>query len=250
MIIRVLTYNVHKCIGGLDRKYRPERIVEVIEHHDPHIILLQEVDNNAARSSYHKQVDYLAEHLGLPHRVWAPNVFLRRGGEYGNAIISRFPILESQNINLTIGRRKRRSVLHGKVRVRVGGGVRTIHVYNMHLGLAESERKKQLDLFCQSDPFHRLPQRSPIIVGGDMNDVWGSLGPLYFYPRGFHGRNPVIKTFPSWAPARALDAIYARGDVKIQSIKPSRKRTARFASDHLPLIATLELLPRPKTQKI
>ena len=50
MLLRVLTYNIHKCIGALDGRYRPERIAEVVRHHDPDIVFLQEVDQGARRS--------------------------------------------------------------------------------------------------------------------------------------------------------------------------------------------------------
>ncbi|MGE3181508.1 MAG: endonuclease/exonuclease/phosphatase family protein, partial [Phycisphaerae bacterium] len=46
MHLKLLTYNIHKAIG-VDRQFSPERIVEIIEHYDPDICLLQEVDRGA-----------------------------------------------------------------------------------------------------------------------------------------------------------------------------------------------------------
>ncbi len=43
MKIRLVIYNIHKCIGGIDRRYDLPRIVEVINHYRPDIVLLQEV---------------------------------------------------------------------------------------------------------------------------------------------------------------------------------------------------------------
>lgn len=244
MKLRVLTYNIHKCIGGIDRRYRPERVCETIAHYEPDLVLMQEVDNAAKRSKEHRQVDVLGDMLGFRHRTWFPNHKLRNGGEYGNAILSRFPLTETQNIDLTLGRRKRRSVLHARYRVRVGARgkhTRTVHVYNLHLGLSGAERKKQLRIFLDSDPFARLHKRTPIIVAGDFNDVWGTLGKKLLAPAGFTGMSKPLRTFPAYAPVRALDSIYVRGDVTLTKVQRARVKSARAASDHLPLVADLEI---------
>ena len=91
MQLRLLTYNIHKCIGGVDRKYLPERIYETIAHYQPDIVLLQEVDDGVARSKNHCQIDWLGDALDFPHRLFQANVKVQRGS-YGNAILSRFPI--------------------------------------------------------------------------------------------------------------------------------------------------------------
>lgn len=242
MRARLLTYNIHKGIGGLDRRYRPERVRDTIAHYAPDIVCLQEVDAGAARSNGHRQVDLLGDMIGLRHRTWFPNVELRSGGAYGNAILSRFHLTQTENIDVTIGWRKRRSILHARYRVRIPGRrrTRTLHVFNMHLGLSQGERKRQLRLFLESHPFAGLHQRTPIIIAGDFNDVFGTLGRL-LQPEGFRSTGTRINTFPAYAPARALDSIYVRGDVEIRRLYRSQLQLARAASDHLPLIAELEL---------
>jgi endonuclease/exonuclease/phosphatase family metal-dependent hydrolase len=243
--IRVLTYNIHKCIGGVDRRYDPERIRGTIAHYEPDVVCLQEVDAKARRSNADHQVDLLGDLLGLRHRTWFPNVKVRGGGEYGNAILSRFPLTETTNIDLTIPPKKRRSVLHARYRIRLEGRrgkhTRTVHVYNMHLGLSGIERKAQLRLFLESHPFVGLHKKTPVIVCGDLNDVWGTLGPKLFAPAGFRGVDKPLSTFPAYAPVRALDGIYVRGDVDITHHQRGRIDLARRASDHLPLIADLEI---------
>ena len=242
MKINVLSYNIHKCIGGLDRKYRPERISRVIAHYEPDVVLLQEVDSGARRSRKDSQVDLLGESLGYRHRAWYSNVRIRGGGVYGNAILSRFPFHQTRNIDLTMPLRKRRSVLHASLRVPGDkGGERTLHMYNLHLGLSGRERGRQLVRFLGSHPFSRLHHRTPVVVGGDFNDVWGTLGERYLAPAGFSGPGRPARTFPSWAPMRALDAIYVRGDAKISTLHPSHLKDARAASDHLPLFAVIEI---------
>jgi endonuclease/exonuclease/phosphatase family metal-dependent hydrolase len=241
MKLTFVSYNVHKCIGGLDRRYRPERVTETIAHFAPDFVLLQEVDEGAKRSLFHRQVDVLGEGLGLRHRTWFPNHHLRGGGCYGNAILSKFPLFDTSNIDLTVAGRKARSVLHGRFRVRVGRHMRTVHVFNLHLGLLERDRREQLRRFLDAHPFAGLHERTPIIVAGDFNDVWGSLGPELLVPAGFRGVVRPIPTFPAYAPVRALDGIYVRGDVRLTGVRPGRTRLSRLASDHLPLVAELDL---------
>lgn len=243
MKLRILSYNIHKCIGGIDRRYDPSRICATIAHYDPHVALLQEVDQLARRSNHDRQVDVLGDLLGYRHRTYFPNVEVRGGGAYGNAILSRFPLFDTRNIDLTVGRRKRRSVLHARYRMRVDGSrySRTIHVFNLHLGLSGRERKIQLQRFLDSHPFSGFHERTPVIVAGDFNDVWGSLGKL-LAPAGFRGMTSSLRTFPAYAPMRALDSVYVRGDVTITNVQRAELAVARRASDHLPLIADLELV--------
>lgn len=242
MRLRVLSYNIHKCIGGVDRKYQPERTSEVIRNLDVDVLMLQEVDAGVARSNRDKQVDVLGEMLGLKYRTWYPNVDVRGGGQYGNAILSRYPIIESTNIDLTLRFKKRRSALHGVIRVRHDDVDRTIHCYNMHLGLARYERKRQLAMFLDSHPFANLHEDTAIVVGGDLNDVYGGLGEL-LAPAGFRGIDKRPKTFPAWGPLRALDAIFVRGQMDFVGLARCDTQLARQASDHRPLVAEVRLRP-------
>jgi endonuclease/exonuclease/phosphatase family metal-dependent hydrolase len=241
----LLTYNIHKCIGGVDRRYDPGRIIDVIDYYRPGIVLLQEVDQHAKRSNGDRQVDVLGDLLGFRHRTYFPNVRVRGGGEYGNAILSHFPLTETSNIDVSIPMKKRRSILHARYRFRVNGSggnhSRTVHIYNLHLGLSGMERKAQLRKFLGSHPFVGLHHRSPIIVAGDFNDVWGTLGKKFLVPAGFRGFNHPLRTFPAYAPVRALDSLFVKGDIQILGVHRPRLKTAKRASDHLPLIAELEI---------
>ncbi len=242
MKLHVLTYNIHKCIGGVDRRYDPTRVARTIAHHDPDVVLLQEVDDGASRSRLHRQVDLLGAELGYRHRTYFPNVIVRGGGVYGNALLSRFPIVDAHNIDLTVPPRKRRAALYARIRVRIAAGrVRSLHVWNLHLGLSGSERREQLRRFLASHPFARFDPRAPMIVGGDLNDVWGTLGPALLAPAGFRGPPAPVRTFPAFAPLRALDALYLRGRITLLHAHRSRLDTAKLASDHLPLVAEVDL---------
>jgi endonuclease/exonuclease/phosphatase family metal-dependent hydrolase len=259
MKLRVLSYNIHKCIGGLDRRYEPQRVADVIARLEPDVLLLQEVDAGVARSRGDRQVDVLGDLVGMRYRSWFPNVGVRGGGHYGNAILSKYPLIETTNIDLTIRFKKARSVLHGVLRVRehaAGHGHdsvdRTVHVFNMHLGLARFERRIQLRRFLESHPFSHLHTETPVVVGGDLNDVYGRLGEL-LAPVGFRGPgtpqdddhtrgvNGRPRTFPAWSPLRPLDAIFVRGAVDYIGLARCESELARRASDHRPLIADVKL---------
>ncbi len=241
MQIRVITYNVHKCIGGVDRRYRPKRIHETIEHYHPDVVLLQEVDRNAKRSRGDHQTELLGDMLGMRHRAYYPNVTLRRGGAYGNAILSRFPLTDAQNIDLTVPPKKRRGVVHARARIRPDGESHTgtLHVFNMHLGLMGLERKIQLRRFLEAEPITELHPDAPVVVGGDLNDLYGTLGPKLLEPAGFRTGRNLGATFPAYAPLRALDGLYVRGQIVIEHMFRAAVGVAKRASDHLPLVADL-----------
>lgn len=240
MKLRVVSYNIHKCIGGLDRVYDPARTIACLAHYEPDVVLLQEVDAGARRSNGDHQASLLADGLGLAHHAWFPNVRVRGGGTYGNAVLSRFRLDEFRNIDLTVAPKKRRSALHVACRIHAPGGDRTLHVFNLHLGLAQYERRIQIENFVESHPLHGLAHTTPVVIGGDLNDVWGTLAG-WLAPHGFVGVDRRPRTFPAWAPMRALDGVYVRGAVLMHAVQRGETVLAKRASDHRPLIADLEL---------
>jgi endonuclease/exonuclease/phosphatase family metal-dependent hydrolase len=244
MRLLIASYNIHKCIGGVDRRYDPARVRDAVAPLAPDILLLQEVDEGARRSLRHRQVDVLGDLFELPHRAFYPNVMVRGGGHYGNAVLSRFPITEAFNIDLTIPGTKRRSVLHARIRVRRHGkdrSPRTIHVFNLHLGLAHRLRLAQLRRFLASHAFRKLHSRTPIVLAGDFNDARAKLGEMLLTPEGFRGPAKRLRTFPAVVPVRGLDAIYVRGDAGLLNVNRSNLPAARWASDHRPLLAEIRL---------
>ena len=240
MRLSVLTWNIHKGIGGLDRRYRPERIVDLLRGQDPDVVLLQEVALDWPRCHFHDQMKLLREALGMSHAAFAPEHRYAVGG-YGNAVLSRWPILESQRLNLTIGSRKRRGVLRVRCRVRFRDHSRSVVFYNLHLGLGGAERVKQLRRFLAAQPLSGLSPKTPVILGGDFNDVWGGLGPRLLLPAGFRRVGTRANTFPAWLPMRPLDGLYIRGDLDVVRCAPVRGKRTRHASDHLPVTAELRI---------
>jgi endonuclease/exonuclease/phosphatase family metal-dependent hydrolase len=244
MILRLLTYNIHKGIGGIDRRYRPERIIETIGHYEPDIVFLQEVDDGVPRSRLDCQVECIGEALGFEHRAFQRNVKLTKG-HYGNAILSRFPLTETWDVDLTIRLKKRRQALVAKAHVHAQGHTRTLFLSNVHLGLAGFERVIQLGRLLASEPWQHTRRDTAALIGGDFNDVWGSLGRRIMQRQGFACASGKSRTFPAYRPLRSLDAIYYRGGLHLQSTFVGHTAVARQASDHLPLISdfALELSP-------
>jgi endonuclease/exonuclease/phosphatase family metal-dependent hydrolase len=240
MQFRLLTYNIHKGIGGLDRRYDLARIVETIAHYQPDVALLQEVDDGAPRSQLHCQCEMLAESLALPHRSYQRNVRLRIG-HYGNALLSRFPLSDVVDFDLTIPFKKRRAALIARLQLPVGEHTRTVAIANVHLGLAGFERTMQLRRLLAVEAITHTREATPLIIGGDFNDVYGNLGRRVMQPAGFELASGHGRTFPAVAPLRRLDRVFFRGNLRPCGAFVGHTSLARRASDHLPLIVDFEL---------
>lgn len=236
MHLRLATYNIHKGIGGGDRRYRPERIIETLAHIQPDIAFLQEVDEDVPRSRHHLQAELLAAELGFSHFAFQRNVTLKKGW-YGNAILSRFPLIDVESYDLSVRFKKRRQALFARCKVPVGEHTRSLVISNLHLGLAGPERVYQLRKFLKHHFVAGAQQQTPIIVGGDFNDVWGSLGRRVLEPVGFQLAGRMMRTFPAILPMRPLDRIYFRGPLAVHHTFACRTVCAHQASDHLPLVA-------------
>lgn len=242
MRFRLLTYNIHKCIGGMDRKYHPDRVIEVLSHYQPDIALLQEVDDGVPRSSHHRQVDLLGDALDYRYRAYQKNVRLKTG-DYGNAILSRFPLFDVNHVDLTVPMKKRRRALIAHCRVHHEGHTRRMLLMNVHLGLAGYERTIQARRLLTTDVLTHTHHHTPVLIGGDFNDVFGVLGRRVLEPRGFLAAVRNQKTFPAVLPLRPLDRVFYRGDVSHHHTFAGHSEAAREASDHLPLVVDFDLQP-------
>ena len=248
MRFRVLTYNIHRAIG-VDRRFRPERITEIIDNYKPDIVLLQEVDEGAPRSRELDLARELANDLGFPYRAVGHNVTLRKG-RYGNATLSKYPILSERNIDLTIDLWKRRGCQHTAIALdgHEGGerAHRRLDVFNLHLGLSAGQRSQQVEILARSGEMTGLPADAACLVGGDFND-WRSLL-VPFLTQGMNFRSATdsatgrpLRTYPSFFPRGPLDRIYYRGPLALLSAHRCRLRLSRLASDHLPIVADFEI---------
>jgi endonuclease/exonuclease/phosphatase family metal-dependent hydrolase len=226
--MRLLTWNIHKGIGGVDRRYSPGRITEVLK-----------VDDGVPRSGTDRQVDLIADVLGYPHRAFGSNVRLKAGC-YGNATLSRFPIARQSNLCLTFPLKKPRGALITVLDADVGKHRYTLHVVNVHLGLSGTERRWQVRRILNSAALSALDRSSRIVLGGDVNDWTGLLGQRTLKRAGFRCVTGIgaraSRTFPAWAPMGPLDRVFVRGGLHETQHYTARMELAREASDHLPVI--------------
>jgi endonuclease/exonuclease/phosphatase family metal-dependent hydrolase len=238
--MRLLTYNIHKGIGGSDRRYRIERIVEVIAAEKPDLVCLQEVDRNVRRSHFHDQPLLLANWLGAAAHLYQLNCPHQDGG-YGNLVLARWDFRRHAHVSLSHGRRKPR----GAQLVVVDTPTGPLHVVNWHLGLAERERRWQVQHLLRHQEFLESGHL-PTLIAGDFNDWRNTLSHHAFHKHSFvQATAPTrrFRSFPAFLAVASLDKVFYRGNLLIRSAHTVRSRLARRASDHLPLVVDFDLLP-------
>ena len=169
---------------------------------------------------------------------------------YGNATLSRFPIITERNIDLTIGTRKARGCLFTNLALPGDENIITpleLAVFNLHLGLSAKERIQQLELVVHSAEFSSLLSHEPCLVTGDFNDWRTKLSPILTKLYGFTCvtgsgtgfRKPML-TFPSFAPVGGLDKIFCRGQLRVIHSRRCRLMASKVASDHLPILVDFQ----------
>lgn len=246
---KVVTYNIHRAIG-IDRKFSPERIIKILRLIDADVVLLQEVDDGVPRSNELNLAQVIAEACDYPHFVLSHNVTLKKG-RYGNATLSRFPIVKQRNIDLTIEGKKKRGCQHTTLQISESKtDFQYLEMFNLHLGLSAKERQKQAGKVFKSAEFTGIDIEQPCIIAGDFNDWRSMLRALFIIGKdfccatdrmSFRGNEIAMKTFPSFAPRGGLDRIYYRGNLKCTHVSSTKMKLAKVASDHLPVIATFEV---------
>jgi len=228
--LRVASYNIHECVGG-DGRRDPARIAAVLREIDADIIGLQEVDARPSATSESMQMEYLASTLGL-HAVAGPTL-QRSNGEYGNALLTRRPVLDVRKIDLTVYRREPRGALD--VDLDIDGAA--VRVVVTHLGLLPGERRTQVrrlvDLLGES-------RSDVVILCGDINE-WFAVGRPLRWLHARLGRTGGIATFPAAFPVFALDRIWVHPRTALAGLTAHATPVARQASDHLPLLADIRL---------
>ena len=234
--LTVVSYNIHRGVG-LDLRLDLARIAEVIAETAPDVVGLQEVIREAGAPAA-DQAAYLAAKLGM-HLVMGETRVHGTGG-YGNAVLTRLAVLGSERRDLSHGEREPR----GALRVDLDVKGTPLHVFNCHLGLGLAERREQLGLlgrFIRDS--HRLA--GPRVLVGDFNE-WHR-GPI---SRGLRREfsspmRRMRRTHPAMFPLFALDRIYWDVELQGDEFHVHRSRSARVASDHLPVVARLLVHRRP-----
>jgi endonuclease/exonuclease/phosphatase family metal-dependent hydrolase len=249
-VLRVATYNIHKGVRGVGPKKRLEihNLVLGIEALDADFVFLQEVRRMNRAAARHfpdtkigwpkvPQADYLApDGYEAAYRTNA----VTRDGEHGNALLSRWPIGDIGHHDVSDHRFEQRGLLHVPVH---WNGV-LVHAIVAHFGLMHASRVRQVERLARFIEAE-VPKGELLIVAGDFNDWGDKLDDLMTscgLSRGMCEGDPASRynTFPSRLPLFSMDRIYTRGFRCLSTSVPRGAAWARM-SDHLPLVAELEL---------
>ncbi len=244
--LRVATYNIHKGVRGMGLRKRLEihNLGLGVEALDADLVFLQEVRlfhtseaKRFKRTSFgwpeQGQADFLApDGYEVAYRTNA----VTRGGEHGNALLSRWPLGDIGHHDVSDHRFEQRGLLH----VPVHWKGQLVHAVVVHLGLIHSSRVRQVQRLAEFIAA-TVPAGDMVVVAGDFND-WGERLDAAMQSLGLtrgaapNGKRSDCATFPSIAPVFALDRFYVRGLRCTATMVPRGLGWARM-SDHLPLVA-------------
>ncbi len=242
MSLTLVSYNIHSGIGT-DGRFNLARTAEVLREINADIVALQEVGDFLGRTSSIHHPEELAEMLGL-YMAFGPNV-VRNGRRYGNAVLSRLPILKSRNYDLSVHSREPRGALRADLDL---GNGRGLHVFSLHLGLSVGERRRQESLLLSADILRDAIRQDPVIVCGDFNYWWN--GPVPSLVRSAindagHLLRHAERTYPSSFPLLRLDRVFVDGGIRPLDLTAHRSTGSRLASDHLPLVLKFDAVEEP-----
>ncbi|HYD94796.1 MAG TPA: endonuclease/exonuclease/phosphatase family protein [Noviherbaspirillum sp.] len=224
--LTVATYNIHGAVG-CDGRFAPQRVADVLLEMNADIVALQEVPLGGSRTP--NVLAALRDATGFSAAEGpACDTPERR---YGNAVLSRYPIVSLRSIDLSFGSREPRGALDADVDCHG----HLLRVVATHLGLRFAERRAQIRKLLQMFDTEEMP----VILLGDINEwfIWGRS--LRWLASHFQAV-PAPRTFPSRRPLFALDRIWIRPRHRLVHVEVHGTPLARVASDHLPLIAHID----------
>lgn len=232
---RIATYNIHKCVG-LDRKFSPERIVKVLGETDADIIALQEVLCHSDSNEREHQAEFIAKELDMNYS-FGKNRHIKKG-QYGNVILSRLEIEESEKFDISINKREPRGCLRTKIKI---NRTKSIEFFNLHLGTSFFERRRQVHKLLASHVLDDKNFTGKRIIAGDFNE-WTNGLTTKLFRKNFAGIDTKLhlgkkRTYPGILPFLHLDHIYFDKEFRLHKAFLHRSRTALIASDHLPIVA-------------
>jgi endonuclease/exonuclease/phosphatase family metal-dependent hydrolase len=248
--VRIMTYNVHSCIG-MDGKLSPERVARVIARYAPDVVALQELDVGRLRSEGMDQAHLIARYLGMEfHFHPAMHVEEER---YGDAILTHLPmrLVKAGALPGMLGR----SWLEprGALWVSIDVGGTQIQVINTHLGLLPGERQLQAQALLGADWLAHSGCREMAVLCGDFNALPSS--PVCRRLRGrlkdaqleLRSRRPR-GTFFGRLPTARIDHVLVDSGFDVVDVEVPNTELTRIASDHLPLIVELRILPTARRE--
>jgi endonuclease/exonuclease/phosphatase family metal-dependent hydrolase len=232
--VRIATYTIHRC-RGMDRRVVPVRIIEVLREIGADVIALQEVIGAGPAGA--GQAEEIGASLGMG---WVMNcVRTLRQHQFGNVVLSRYPIVHHSQYDLSWRTCESRNCQRADLDI--GGQV--LHVYNVHLGTAILERRHQAQRLATIVTDRHVG--GPKLVLGDFNEWMRGLATTLLSERlnSIDLRDYLRhrRTYPGLFPILHLDQIYYAGKVEVVGIALPRTRLSLVASDHLPLVADVKI---------
>jgi endonuclease/exonuclease/phosphatase family metal-dependent hydrolase len=247
--LRVATYNIHKGVSAFNRRSVVHDLREQLRTMQADIVFLQEVvGNNDRHSRRHADWPKTPQHEFLADQHWPVSAYGKNAvyehGHHGNAILSAFPILSCEQVNISTNRIEQRGLLHAEIAL--PDVDEPLHCVCIHLGLFGRSRLKQIDLVKERIAA-MVPRSAPLIVAGDFNDWRRRAGdPLHEIElrEVFEtlGGNPA-RSFPARLPILHLDRIYVRG-LEVNDARVHRGGDWAKLSDHAALEALLTIPKR------
>lgn len=225
-VLRVLSWNIHGGVGR-DGRYDLERIVDLVDRHDPDIIAFQEVDSRGRMEGGPPLAilkEALGEHAAEARTISAPD------GHYGHAVISRFPLVETCVRDLSFRSREPRCAISTRIETPFGA----IRLVTTHLGLSVWERRRQSAILAGM----ARPGDAPCVMMGDFND-WFSFGWVRTRLKEVLPHRTMERTFPAIHPLFRLDRVYCGAPARL--VASWTDEQARGISDHLPIVADIAL---------
>jgi endonuclease/exonuclease/phosphatase family metal-dependent hydrolase len=256
--LKVMSYNIHKGFS-INRQFTLAKIKDFIRQHHSDIVFLQEV---VGENTKHKkkitewpldsQLEFLADSVWSHHAYGKNSIYDH--GHHGNAVLSSWPILVYENIDISTNRLEDRGLMH----VVISREGEQIHLLCAHLDLLEKGRQIQLKKIVQRVKEH-IPDNEPLILAGDFNDWREKATDIFFNELGLvevfhklHGEHAL--TFPSRKPHLPLDRIYVRGFEPLtarclttNSLSELSDHGAMIAEISRPLNLAAAALPKPET---
>jgi endonuclease/exonuclease/phosphatase family metal-dependent hydrolase len=245
--IRLVTINIHKGFSWGNRRLILDQLRKALRSTEADLVFLQEVvGENSLQAERHRnwpdqtQYEFLAD-SEWNYFAYGKNAFYPHG-HHGNAILSKFPILHSEQIDTSTNRFEQRGFLY--CAVTIPGNLNPLHCFCIHLGLFAVSRRKQLRM--QADFINaRIPRDEPIILAGDFND-WRGHGVddfallLGMKDAAREANGMMASTFPARTPLLPLDRIYLRG-LTAKKSAAYYKGAWKKLSDHAVLFTESEL---------
>lgn len=214
----------------MDRRFSPERIATVLREIDADVIALQELRSH---SNGVDLLGFLRDETGF--HALADWTMKLADGEFGNGLLSRFPIASSSVLDLSWPGREPRHAIDATIDV---DGI-ALRIVATHLGLRPGERRRQVEQLIET--IRREPDRHTVLLG-DINEWFVRTATLRQLHAHF-GETAAPATFPSIHPLFALDRLWCHPAAALKRLEAHRSPGARRASDHLPLVARLVISP-------